>query len=137
MPSVLVVADISVLWLGLRLVASLCVILAMIAGLSWLAKRSKGLGLGLGSAKGAIVVRGREQLTRGSMVTLIEVGGRALLIGATEQSITVLAEGDDMLPAEMAVPTDDRTSSSTDPDGSVSPGMNLIEMLREWSVRRS
>ena len=137
MTSLPLLADISVLWLGLRLIASLAVILAMIAGLAWLAKRPKGLGFGLGPAKGAIVVRGREQLTRTSMIALIEVGDRALLVGATEQSITVLAEGDDMMPVEATVPSDDRTSSAPDPDGSVSPGMNMIEMLREWSVRRS
>jgi len=137
MPAVSVLADMSVLWLGFRLVASLAVILAMIAGLSWMAKRSKGMGFGLGPTKGAIVVRSREQLNRAGTIALIEVGDRALLVGATEQSITVLAEGDDLLPAEVAVSTDDRTSSHTDPDGSVSPRMNLIEMLREWSVRRS
>lgn len=138
MTAVPVLADISVLWLGLRLVASLGVILAMIAGLAWLAKRPRGLGFGLGPAKGAISVRSREQLNRSSTIALIEVGERAFLIGTTEQQVTILAEGNDLLPAEeVAVPSDDRTSSNTDPDGSVSPGMNMIEMLREWSVRRT
>ena len=141
-----IVADASVLWLGLRLVFSLGIILAMIGALAWAAKRGRGLGLGMGAAKGAIVVRAREQIGRNTTIALLEVGDKALLIGANEQAIEVLAEGVDLLPpeepeapsaSEGAVSADDRTSSHTGPGGSVSPGMNMIEMLREWSVRRS
>ncbi len=132
-----VLADASVLWLGLRLILSLGVVLAMIGALAWVARRGRGIGFGAGAVKGTIVVKAREQLGRSTTIALLQVGDRALLIGANEHSIEVIAEGDELLPPEQTVPADDRTSSSTDPGGSVTPGMNMIEMLREWSVRRT
>jgi flagellar biogenesis protein FliO len=138
-------ADVSVISMVFRLVVSLGIVLGMIAALAWAAKRPKGLGLGFG-AKGAITVRSREQLGRATTVALLQVGNRTILVGANEHTVEVLAEGDDLLPSEPE-PTapdsddsetaDDRTSSYVAPDGAASPGMNLIEMLREWSVRRT
>jgi flagellar biogenesis protein FliO len=128
----------AVLTMILRLVVSLGIVLGMIAALAWVAKRPKGLGLGF-NTKGAITVRGREQLGRASTIALLQVGDRTILVGANEHTIEVLAEGDELLPPEPEAPVsaDDRTSSIAEPDGSVPPGMNLIEMLREWSVRRT
>jgi len=122
----------------LRLVVSLGIVLGLIAALAWAAKRPKGLGLGF-NTKGAITVKGREQLGRASTIALLQVGDRTILVGANEHTIAVLAEGDELLPPEPEAPVsaDDRTSSIAEPDGSVPPGMNLIEMLREWSVRRT
>lgn len=136
MPTAAVLADVSVISMAFRLVVSLGIVLGMIAVLTWVARRPKGLGLGFGT-KGAITVCGREQLGRASTIALVRVGERTLLIGANEHTVEVLAEGADMAPPEAPVSADDRTSSFADPDGSASPGMNLIEMLREWSVRRT
>jgi len=130
-------AEVSVVWLALRLVFSLAIVLGLIVALVWAAKRGKGLGLGLGARKGAIEIRAREQLSRSTSVTLLEVGDRVLLIASNEQAIEVLAEGEDLRPPEPAVSSDDRTSSTTEPVGSVPAGMNLIEALREWSTRRA
>ena len=136
-------ADVSVIGMVLRLVVSLGIVLGMIAALAWAAKRPKGLGLG-GRSKGAITILSREQLGRETTVALLQVGGRTILVGANEHSIEVLAEGDELIPPEPEAPdayasisADDRTSSNAAPDGAASPGMNLIEMLREWSVRRA
>lgn len=140
----------STLWLGIRLIFSLAIVLGLIWALSWAARRGKGLGLGMGAQKGAISVRAREQVGRNTTIALLEVGDRVLLIGANEQAVEVLAEGDDLISTEPEpnpsadgegdgeVSTDDRTSSQADPfiRGSASPGMNLIEALRERSVRR-
>ena len=140
MPTVLAAEGVSVLSLGLRLILSLGVVLGLIGGLVYIARRrGSGLGFAFGAATSPITVKAREQLTRGSTVALLQVGERALLIGVTDQRIEVLAEGEELLPPEPEVTeiTDDRTSSITDPDGSVPPGMNLIEALRDRSVRRS
>lgn len=136
MHPVALLAEVSVLSMAFRLIVSLGIVLGLIALLAWAARRQKGLGLGFGG-RGTITVRAREQLGRGTTIALVQVGGRTLLIGANEHAIEVLAEGDEMLPPEDVVTADDRTSSVADPDGSVSPGMNMIEMLREWSVRRT
>ena len=144
----------STLWLGVRLIFSLGIVLGLIMGLSWVLRRGKGLGFGMGATRGAISVRSREQIGRNTTIALLEGGERVLLIGANEQAVQVLAEGDDLLLPEPDEPadgdasptggaaqsTDDRTSSQTDPfirGKSVPPGMNLIEALREWSVRRA
>lgn len=139
----------STLWLGIRLIFSLAIVLGLIWALSWAARRGKGLGLGMGAQKGAIAVRAREQIGRNTTIALLEVGDRVLLIGLNEQAVEVLAEGDDLISDEPdpspstdgdgAESTDDRTSSQADPfiRGSAPPGMNLIEALRERSVRRA
>ena len=140
----------STLWLGVRLIFSLAIVLGLIWALAWAARRGKGLGLGIGAQRGAISVRAREQVGRNTTIALLEVGDRVLLIGANEQAVEVLAEGDDLIadppepePADGDtgsddMTTDDRTSSQADPviRGSAPPGMNLIEALRERSVRR-
>ena len=140
----------STLWLGVRLIFSLAIVLGLIWALAWAARRGKGLGLGIGAQRGAISVRAREQVGRNTTIALLEVGDRVLLIGANEQAVEVLAEGDDLItePPETEpgegdtgsndMTTDDRTSSQADPviRGSAPPGMNLIEALRERSVRR-
>ena len=144
MPFLLAAESVSVLSLGFRLIVSLAVVLGIIGGLVYVARRrGGGLGFAFGPAASVITVKGREQLNRNSTVALLKVGERALLVGVTDQRIEVLAEGDELLPAEPEVTEtettteDDRTSSIVDPDGSMPPGMNLIEALREWSVRRS
>ena len=143
----------STLWLGVRLIFSLAIVLGLIWVLAWAARRGKGLGLGLGVQRGAISVRAREQVGRNTTIALLEVGDRVLLIGANEQAVEVLAEGADLITDEpepenpsdgdssassTESDTDDRTSSQADPfiRGSAPPGMNLIEALRERSVRR-
>ncbi|MEM9200550.1 MAG: flagellar biosynthetic protein FliO [Actinomycetota bacterium] len=137
----------STVWLGLRLIFSLSIVLGLIWGLSWVARRGKGFGLGIGAPRGAIAVRAREQVGRNTTIALLEVGDRVLLIGANEQAVEVLAEGADLISDEpedgstedSAMSTDDRTSSQADPviRGKSAPtGMNLIEALRERSVRR-
>lgn len=133
-------SEVSVVGLGFRLILSLGVVLGLIGGLVWVARRKgSGLGFSFGPTAEVITIKGREQLTRNSTVALLQVGERALLVGVTDQEIKVLAEGDELLPVEPEITetADDRTSSLAGPGGSVPPGMNLIEALREWSVRRS
>lgn len=141
-PSVLL-AEVSVFAMAIRLVVSLGIVLGMIAALTWVARRPKGLGFGTQS-KDAIAVRGRQQLGRASTVALLQVGDRTILVGANEHSIQVLAEGDDMLPpepepaaADASLTSGDRTSPYAGSDGPASPWTNMMEVLREWSVRRT
>ena len=146
-------SDVSLVGLGFRLILSLAVVLGMIASLVWLARRrGGGFGFSIGTATpGDISVCAREQLDRNNSVALLRVGERAMLVGVSEGAVSVLAEGDDLLPEPEPAPVegtpvdlgtvgesrDDRTSSVTGSDGPVPAGMNVIEALREWSVRRS
>lgn len=79
--------DTSALVLGLRVVLALAVVLGL---LWWLARRTGG---GRARAKVTTVsVVGRQSLGRRSGVAVVEVEGRRLLLGVTDQGVTLLAE---------------------------------------------
>ena len=75
-------------------------------------------------------------------MVVLRAGQRHLLVGVTDHQLSLLAEGDDLLPAEPAAPALGRESSSdprTGPIGSEDPGssrMGFVEALRERTVRR-
>jgi flagellar protein FliO/FliZ len=109
-------------------------------------------------AGGALAVIGRQQLTRGASVAVVRVADRTLIVGVTEQQVTLLGEtGESTLvrpavepvelrepvalpaaPAPSAVPARaERAPWST--DGSLlSPRTwsQTVEFLRDRTVRR-
>ena len=79
--------DTSALVLGLRVVLALAVVLGL---LWWLARRAGG---GRARAKVTTVsVVGRQSLGRHSGVAVVEVEGRRLLLGVTDQGVSLLTE---------------------------------------------
>ena len=50
---------------------------------------------GLGGATGVIEVVARQRMGRASSVSVLRVAGRVLVVGATEQQVTLLAEVED------------------------------------------
>lgn len=79
--------DTSALVLGLRVVLALAVVLGL---LWWLARRTGG---GKPRAKVTTVsVVGRQSLGRHSGVAVVEVEGRRLLLGVTDQGVSLLTE---------------------------------------------
>lgn len=79
--------DTSALVLGLRVVLALAVVLGL---LWWLARRTGG---GRARAKVTTVsVVGRQGLGRHSGVAVVEVEGRRLLLGVTDQGVSLLTE---------------------------------------------
>jgi flagellar protein FliO/FliZ len=90
------------------LLARLAISLAVVFGLMWVAGRllrKRGLGTAKGStATSRIEVLARQGLGRSSSVQMVRVGGRTLVLGVTEQQVTVLAEADPLLlEAELAL----------------------------------
>jgi flagellar protein FliO/FliZ len=77
------------LWMVVRLVLSL----VMIAGLLWMAARIAGR-RGLGAAAGAVEVLARQPLSRTSAVCVVRVADRVLILGSSEQQVTLLGETD-------------------------------------------
>jgi flagellar protein FliO/FliZ len=76
-------------WMIIRLILSL----AFVAGILWFAARlAKKRGLGVGS--GLIEVVARQRMGRSSTVSVLRVADRVLVVGATEETITLLAEMD-------------------------------------------
>jgi len=134
------VSEVSVGELFVRLVISLGVVVAIMAAAAWLLKRATTGGLaGRGRPRPGRPVRievlARQSLGRRSAVALVRAGERGLVIGVTDQHVTLLAEttADELMidEAPRTVPVSD------DPQLVGSPWRNLTDTLRERTVRRS
>jgi flagellar protein FliO/FliZ len=140
-------------WMIIRLVLSL----AFIAVVLWFAARvAQKRGLGQGS--GLIEVVARQRMGRTSTVNVVRIADVVLVVGATEEQVTLLAEVDaeavDAALAERRVPArvgagDDDSEHVPAPTGRVtSPALAgsvfdrngwgaFVNQLRERTVRRS
>ncbi len=133
--------DISVVALLSRLALSMAVVLSLLFVAARVVRR-RGLSSGrAGAVTGRIEVLARQGLGRASSVQLVRVGGKTLVLGVTESSVSVLTEADPLLlEAELAlaaVETADADSPHR-PGASQKPGWGpLIEMLKERTVRHS
>jgi len=147
-------------WMVIRLFLSL----AFVGGVLWFAARlAKKRGLG-GTGNGLIEVVARQRLGRASTVNVVRIGDVCLVVGATEEQVTLLAEVDPetveaaapatQAPRALARVADDdadheaaprprvtaRTKSSVGLNGSVfdkSGWGSFMTELREKTVRRS
>lgn len=77
--------------LTVRIIFSLLVVFVLLWGLAKLARRP------LSRRGGFLQVVARQQLTRGSAVAVVKVADRALILGVTEQGVTLLADADPAL----------------------------------------
>lgn len=76
-------------WMVIRLLLSL----AFVGGVLWFAARLAHK-RGLGQGNGLIEVVARQRMGRASTVSVVRVAGRVLVVGATEEQVTLLAEVD-------------------------------------------
>jgi flagellar protein FliO/FliZ len=80
-----------VTWMLIRLVLSL----AFVGAVLWFAARiAKKRGLGGGGNHGLIEVVARQRMGRSSTVNVVRIGDVVLVVGATEEQVTLLAEVD-------------------------------------------
>jgi flagellar protein FliO/FliZ len=78
-------------WMLLRLVLSL----AFVGLVLWFAARvAKKRGIGGGGTHGLIEVVARQRMGRSSTVNVVRIGDVVLVVGATEEQVTLLAEVD-------------------------------------------
>jgi flagellar protein FliO/FliZ len=127
-------------WMVIRLLLSL----AFVAAVLWFAARlAKQRGLGQGN--GLIEVVARQRMGRASSVSVVRIADRVLVVGATEEQVTLLAEVDgeaveEALAERRTVPA--RTAPAT--AGGVLAGSvfdrsgwtTFVQQLRERTVRR-
>jgi flagellar protein FliO/FliZ len=141
--------DTSLLALLVRVVVSLGVVLGVMWAAAAVLRRSGVAGTAASGRRGPrrpVEVVTRHGLSRGASVTVIRLGGRALVLGVTDQHVTLLTEID---PAELDPPNihtapdgADGGSSAAGPPaprigaGSL-PWKVALEQLRERTVRRS
>jgi flagellar biogenesis protein FliO len=136
--------DTSLVALLVRVVVSLGVVLAVMAGAAAVLRRSGVVGTAPAGRRGMrrrgvpVEVITRHGLSRTSSLAVVRLGGRALVLGVTEHQVTLLTEVD---PAELDAPPDPDDSFG----GPAGPGMGpgalpwkvALEQLRERTVRRS
>jgi flagellar protein FliO/FliZ len=85
-------------WMLIRLVLSL----AFVGGVLWFAARLARK-RGLGTSNGLVEVVSQQRVSRASTVNVIRIADRVLVVGATEQTVTLLAELDsEMVEATLA-----------------------------------
>ncbi|WP_127498439.1 FliO/MopB family protein [Actinoplanes solisilvae] len=75
--------------LVLRIGFSLFIILGMMWGLARLIRRPL-----TGRGHGPLVVLNRQQLSRGAAVTVVKVADRAMILGVTDQQVSLLGEAE-------------------------------------------
>ena len=143
-------------WMIVRLVLCLAFVGGVLLFASRVAQKR-----GLGGTTGVIEVVARQRMGRASSVSVLRVAGRVLVVGSTEEQVTLLAEvEDDELATALAAATPAR---ATTPDGEAAgsgPGRpalpargssgalagsvldrgtwtSVVQELRERTVRRS
>lgn len=142
-------------WMIIRLILSLGFIAVVLVYAARLAKKR-----GLGQGTGLIEVVARQRMGRTSTVNVVRIADVVLVVGATEEQVTLLAELDsDAVDAALRERNPVRLASAPDaesaPDSptlaarSTSSGAlagsvldrdgwgNLVHQLRERTVRRS
>ena len=77
-------------WMIIRLVLCLAFIGAVLVFAGRVAQKR-----GIGGATGVIEVVARQRMGRASSVSVVRVAGRVLVVGSTEEQVTLLAEVDD------------------------------------------
>jgi flagellar protein FliO/FliZ len=133
--------DTSLVVLLVRVVVSLGVVLAVMAGAAAVLRRSGVAGTAMAGKRGtrrraAVEVIARHGLSRSASVTVVRMGERALVLGVTEHQVSLLAEID---PAELDAPPDDAAAGPAGPGigAGALPWKVALEQLRDRTVRRS
>lgn len=123
--------DVSVLSLLGRLVFSLAIVLVLMFLVARVMRNRAMPGVGrIGARRDLLQVVARQTLTRTTSVAVVSAADRALVLGVTENGISVLAE------------LDSSALEPDEPDGTtpIAPApswQGFVDVLRERSVRRS
>ena len=134
--------DTNLLALMARLVFSLAVVIGLLFVAGRFARRRGIGGVARSSTPVRVEVLARTGLGRNASVAVVKTAGKALVVGVTEQSITLLAETDVAAIEEPSVET-----TSTDAWGARtalygenarpgSPWKLMLEQLRDRTARR-
>jgi flagellar protein FliO/FliZ len=89
------------------------------------------------SGRATIEVLARQQFGKSASIAVIRAAGKALVLGVTDMSVTVLAEADpDALDIDLTGPEAQWTAPSGGDTRPSQPWKTLLEQLRERTIRR-
>lgn len=128
--------DTNVVELLLRLGISLALVVAVIMVSAKVLRGRTGFNLGRDASGPRLDVLDRTSLSRSASVAVVRVGGRGLVVGITEQSVTLLAEAPELV-VRYEQREAERTAPPTEQDAPHPTRMNFFEALRESTTRRS
>jgi flagellar protein FliO/FliZ len=131
--------------LALRIGFSLLVVFGLMWGLAKVARR----GVSGGRGTGTLSVLNRQQLARGAAVTVVQVADRALILGVTDQQVSLLGETElAVFQKQAAHPHEKRDAVDLPADTFVTPGRldgsalspkvwrSTMDFLRDRTTRR-
>lgn len=128
--------DVSLPALFLRLIVSMAVVLLLLRLAAGLLQRANGGGRSRRRGRAEVEVLLRQPLGRRSSIGVVRAGDRALVIGITDHTITLLAEGDPDLLVPL-LPESPRTVAPVGgPPASGPTWTTVVGALRERTVRR-
>lgn len=116
--------------IGLRIGFSLLVVFGLMWGLAKLVRRP----LTGKHGGGTLWVLNRQQLSRGASVAVVQVADRALVLGVTDQQVSLLGETE--LAAFEKHPHEHREGITLTPDAAPRRGLHaVLEMIRDRTTR--
>ncbi|MFA5566291.1 MAG: flagellar biosynthetic protein FliO [Acidimicrobiia bacterium] len=118
----------------LRLGLSFAVVLGLILGAAKFLRNKPGFGRDPKAPK--FDVLDRISVGRSSSVALVRLGGRGLVVGITDGSITLLTEAPELIETYEEIEAQ-RTESQEASNASKSPRTNFLQTLRELTVKKS
>ena len=119
-----------------RLVLSMGVVLAVMALAAKVARNRNFGGMRAKGKTTKIEVLARQSLGKSSSLAVVMAGGKALVVGVTEQSVTLLTEAD---PSAIEIEAGPEAQWTAPLGGGARPGLTWkawIEQLRDRSTRR-
>jgi flagellar protein FliO/FliZ len=121
--------------------------LLVIMGLMWALARAVRRPLGAGRPHGQLAVLNRQQLTRGAAVAVVKVADRAMVLGVTDQHVSLLGDADiadferhphehrDHLPIEGELPDAHPVTERSRLDRTLHPISSTLDFLRDRTSR--
>jgi flagellar protein FliO/FliZ len=128
--------DVSLPALFLRLILSMGVVLVLLRVAAGAMQRSGGGGRNRRRGRAEVEVLLRQPLGRRASIGVVRAGDRALVVGITDHTITLLAEGDPDLLVPL-LPESPRTATPAGgPPATFPTWTTVVGALRERTVRR-
>lgn len=116
-----------------RVIISLVVVVALMLAFSSYLKKGNGIS-GIGRKRGSIEILARQGLSKNASIALVRTGNRALVLGVTDNNVTLLLESDPEDLIEQPEPLG--TEALRVPSGSPPTWKTLIDSMRDRTVRR-